>query len=86
MPKHIKKWVISLVLNFVGLLLSLGVMFVVSVVVVLQISTRATAKNPLFNIIDRESLVIVVGVIAIGMIFRFIGKLYTLLITPPEPD
>jgi hypothetical protein len=86
MPKHIRKWLISLMLNFIGLLLSLGLMYVASVVVVLQLSTRATSKNPTFNIIDRESLVIVVGLIAIGLIFRCAGKIYTLITTPPNPD
>ncbi len=86
MPKHVRKWLIRIVLNFVGLLLSFGLMFVASVVVVLQVSTRATARNPLYNIIDHESLVVVVGIIAIGLIFRCIGNIYTLITTPPKPD
>ncbi len=86
MPKYIRNWLVRIVLHFIGLLLSLGLMYVASVVVVLQLSTRATAKNPLFNIIDRESLVVVVGIVAIWLIFRSIGKLYTLLANPPKPD
>lgn len=86
MPKYIRKWLVRIILNFIGLLLALGLMYVASLVVVLQISTRATAKNPLFNIIDRESLVVVVGIVAIWLIFRSIGKLYTLLANPPKPD
>ena len=86
MPNYIRKWVLQIALNVLGLLFSLGVMYVVSVIVVLQLSTRATAKNPFFNIINIESLVFVVGLVAIWFIFRFIGRIYTLLSTPPRPN
>nr|ARK09162.1 hypothetical protein A6C57_01850 [Fibrella sp. ES10-3-2-2] len=86
MPKHVRKWVLQIALNFIGLLFSLAVMYVVSVIVVLQLSTRATAKNPLQDILNYESFVFVIGLVAIWFIFRFIGKIYTLLSTPPRPE
>lgn len=86
MPKQFRKWVLRIVLNFIGLLLSLAVLFVVAVIVVLQLSTRAVAKNPYANIIDIESLVFIIGLVAIGFIFKFIAKLYALLSSPPRPE
>jgi len=86
MPIHFRKWVLRIVLNFLGLLVSLAVLYVVSVIVVLQLSTRATAKNPLQDILNYESFVFVIGLVAIWFVFRFIGKIYTLLSTPPRPE
>lgn len=86
MPKHVTKWLISIVLNVVWLLLSLALLFVACVIVVLQISTRATARNPLQNIVNYESLVVVVGLAAVWLVFRCAGKVYTLLTTLPKPD
>ena len=86
MPKQFRKWVLRIVLNFVGLLFSLAILYVVCVIVVLQLSTRAVAKNPFFNIVNIESLIFIIGLVAIWFIFRFIGKIYTLLSTPPRSD
>lgn len=87
MSKHIRKWLVSIGLNFVGLLLSLGLLYVAAVVVVMQVSVRAAAKDPLFGIINFESLlVLVVSLVAIGLVFRCIGKIYALLTTPPKPE
>ncbi|MEZ0483548.1 hypothetical protein [Fibrella aquatica] len=84
MPKHVRKWVISLVLNVVGVLLSLVVVYVTCVVVLLQLSTRAVTKNPLSGILNYESLVVFGGLIAIWLFFRFIGKVYALVMKPPR--
>lgn len=87
MPKHVRKWLLSIVLNFIGLLLSLGLTYVAAVVVVLQVSTGATTKNPLANGDYYELLVVLIGsLVFIGLVFRCAGKLYTLLTTPPKPD
>ncbi|WP_375446395.1 hypothetical protein [uncultured Fibrella sp.] len=87
MPKHIRKWLISIGLNLAGLLLSLGLLYVAAVVVVLQVSVRAATEDPLFGIINFESLlVLVVSLVAIGLVFRCSGKIYALLISPPKPD
>ncbi|MBO0948675.1 hypothetical protein [Fibrella forsythiae] len=87
MPKHIKKWLLRILLNFVYLLLSLGLMYVAAVVVILTISTRAVVKDPLFGIINYESLLIlVVSVLSLWLVYRYIGKIYSLLTTPPKPE
>lgn len=66
MPKHTRKWLISIGLNLAGLLLSLGLLYVAAVVVVLQVSVRAASKDPLFGIVNLESLlVLVVSIVAI---------------------
>ena len=87
MPKHIRKWLISIGLNFAGLLLSLGLLYVAAVVVVLQVSVRAAAKDPLFGIINFESLlVLMVILVAIGLVFRCSSKIYALLTSPPKQE
>lgn len=86
MPKQFRKWVLRIVLNFVGLLFSLATLYVVCVIVVLQLSTRAVAKNPFFNIVNIESLIFIIGLVAIWFIFKLIGKIYNLLSTPPRSD
>jgi uncharacterized BrkB/YihY/UPF0761 family membrane protein len=86
MPNYITKWLIKIILNVVWLFLALALLFVACVIVVLQISTRATAKDPLQNIVHYESLVVVVGLAAVWLVFRCTGKVYTLLTTPPRPD
>ncbi|MEZ0542830.1 hypothetical protein [Fibrella arboris] len=87
MPKHIQKWLIRIGLNFLGLLFSLGLLYVAAVVVVLIISTRAVAKDPLFGILNLETLAVLVGsIVAVVLVFRCMGNLYTLVTTPPKPE
>lgn len=87
MPKHIRKWLVSIGLNFMGLLLSLGLFYVAAVVVVLQVSVRAAVREPLFGIISLESLlVLVISIVAIGLVFRCSSKIYALLTSPPKPE
>ena len=84
MQKPVLRWLARLLLNLAGLVVSLAVLFVACVAVVLQISTRAVAPNPLQNLFGSELLAALAGVVATGLVFHFCGKLYSVARQPPR--
>ena len=86
MQKHVRKWVTAIALNVAGLLVSLVLVYFGALAVLLQVSTRATARNPYFAVDGLDLLATIAGLIAIGFVFRFCGKLYELLTNVPKPE
>lgn len=86
MQHHVKKWLRSLIWNFIGLLVALATIYVAGIVAILQVSARSSVQNPYFKVDGYDFLIILAGIMAVWFVFRCIGRLYELAMHPPRSE
>ena len=84
MQQHVKKWLKTLIWNFIGLFVALATVYIAGIVAILQVSARSAVKNPYFKVDRFDFLIILAGIVAVWVVFRLLGKIYELLMHPPR--